>query len=158
MDMISGDMSHFVFKVIIRSDLTGISLNSQMLKILAEFDGQRNVGAIGEKIGLDIRAMTEAVSSLLKANVIAPVDTASGLLGGEFFKFLTDQLRLVIGPFAEMLIKDTVTSMGCEMTRFPKGRASELVGLLAPKISNEEKRGAFKQNLNKKILSEEAKS
>jgi hypothetical protein len=56
---------------------------------------------------------------------------------------------------AEVLIEDAVATLGCDRSQFPKHRAKELIGLLAPKIYREEKKSVFKQNLIKKILNEE---
>jgi hypothetical protein len=56
---------------------------------------------------------------------------------------------------AEVLIEDAVTSLGYDLSNFPKHRVHDLVELLARKVFREEKRVIFKQNLLKKISNEE---
>jgi len=154
-DVLSGDISHLIFKLAVIREGGEFTLDAQMFRFISEVDGKRTIGTIAKKMGIDVKAMREIIRRLLDLEVIVPVDGAFPMLKEEFFAYVTDQLSLAIGPMAELLIEDALATLGYDRNRFPIHRAEELVNLLAQKIYREEKRSVFKQNLIKKILNKE---
>jgi hypothetical protein len=154
-DIFSGDISPRVFKLAVRNEPGEITLDKQMLRIITELDGKKNVGTIARNIGMELREVKEIISRLLKNNIIALVDEPIPSLKGDFFVYLTDQLSAATGPMAEVLIEDAVASLGYDRSSFPKHQVQDLIELLARKIFREEKRATFKLNLFKKISNEE---
>jgi hypothetical protein len=155
LDISLADISPRVFKLVVRNEPGEVTLDKQMLRVIAELDGKKNVGSIARNIGIELGEIKEIISKLLKLNIIALVDEPIPSLKGDFFVYLTDQLSLATGPMAEVLIEDAVASLGYDLSSFPKHRVQDLVELLTRKIFREGKRAIFKQNLLKKILSEE---
>ena len=155
MDISSGDISPRVFQLVVRNEPGEVTLDKQMLRVITELDGKRNVGTIARNIGIELAEIKEIISRLLKHNIIALVDEPIPSLKGDFIDYLTDQLSLATGPMAEVLIEDAVASLGYDLSSFPKHRVHDLVEVLARKIFREEKRVIFKQNLFKKISNEE---
>ena len=155
MDTSSGDISPRVFQLVVRNEPGDVTLDKQMLRVITELDGKRNIGTIARNIGIELAEIKEIISRLLKHNIIALVDEPIPLLKGDFIDYLTDQLSLATGPMAEVLIEDAVASLGYDLSSFPKHRVHDLVELLARKVFREEKRVIFKQNLFKKISNEE---
>jgi len=153
--MLSGDISQRVFKLVVRNEPGEVTLDKQMLRIIGELDGKKNVGTIARNIGMELGEMKEIISRLLKHNIIALVEEPIQSLKGDFFVYLTDQLSVATGPMAEVLIGDAVASLGYDLSSFPRHQVQELIELLARKIFREEKRAIFKLNLFKKISSEE---
>ena len=153
--MLSGDISQRVFKLVVRNEPGEVTLDKQMLRIIGELDGKKNVGTIARNIGMELGEMKEIISRLLKHNIIALVEEPIQSLKGDFFVYLTDQLSVATGPMAEVLIGDAVASLGYDLSSFPRHQVQELIELLARKIFREEKRAVFKLNLFKKISSEE---
>ena len=153
--MLSGDISQRVFKLVVRNEPGEVTLDKQMLRIIGELDGKKNVGTIARNIGMELGEMKEIISRLLKHNIIALVEEPIQSLKGDFFVYLTDQLSAATGPMAEVLIEDAVASLGYDRSSFPKNQVQDLIELLARKIFREEKRGIFKLNLFKKISTEE---
>jgi hypothetical protein len=151
MDISSGDIFPFVFKRIVRKDLGEFSLDGNMLSVLMELNGTRNLGEIAKKSGLSMGVMRNLISRLLELKLIEPVDGAVSMLDDDFFGYLHGQLSLAIGPIAEVLIEDAVSDLGHQLALFPSHRAAELVDLLAREIQREEKMGIFKQNMVNKI-------
>ena len=155
MDTSSGDISPRVFQLVVRNEPGDVTLDKQMLRVITELDGKRNVGTIARNIGIELAEIKEIISRLLKHNIIALVDEPVPSLKRDFIDYLTDQLSLATGPMAEVLIEDAVASLGYDLSSLPKDRVHDLVELLARKIFREEKRVIFKQNLFKKISNEE---
>lgn len=155
MDAFSGDISPQVFKLVVRNEPGEVTLDTNMLRVISELDGRKNVGTIARNIGMELRELKEIISRLLKHNIIALVDKPIPSLKGDFFVYLADQLSMATGPMAEVLIEDAVASLGYDRSSFPKHQVQDLIELLARKIFREEKRAIFKLNLIKKISSEE---
>ena len=132
-----------------------VTLDKQMLRVITELDGKKNVGTIARNTGMELGAVKEIILKLLKNNIIALVDEPIPALKSDFFVYLTDQLAVATGPMAEVLIEDAVASLGYDRSSFPKRQVQDLIELLAHKIFREEKRAIFKLNLFKKISNEE---
>ncbi|MGA2463848.1 MAG: hypothetical protein ABSH06_05780 [Thermodesulfobacteriota bacterium] len=155
MDILLGDISHLIFKLVVINERGEFTLDNQMFRVISELDGKKTIGTIAQNMGIDVKTMKEITRRLLDIGVIVPTDDTIPMFKEEFFGYLTGQLSLAIGPMAEVLIEDAVATLGCDRSQFPKHRAKELIDLLAPKIYREEKKSVFKQNLTKKILNEE---
>ena len=155
MDIFSGDISPRVFQLVVKNEPGEVTLDKQMLRVIAELDGKKNVGTIARNIGMGLGEITEVISKLLKRNIVAPVENPIPSLKADFFVYLTDQLSLATGPMAEVLVEDAVASLGYDLSSFPKHRVQDLIELLSHKIFREEKRATFKLNLFKKISTEE---
>ncbi len=156
MDVFTGDISPRVFKLVVRNEPGEVTLDKQMLRIITELDGKRNVGTIARNIGMELGEIKEIISRLLKHNIIALVEEPIPSVKGDFFVYLMGQLSLATGPMAEVLIEDALASLGYDRSSFPKHQVQDLIELLARKIFREEKRAIFKLNLFKKISNEEA--
>ncbi len=155
MDILSGDISPRVFKLVVKNEPGEVTLDKQMLRVITELDGKKNVGTIARNIGMELGAVKEIISKLLKSDIVALVDEPIPSLKSDFFVYLTDQLSAATGPMAEVLIEDAVASLGYDRSSFPKHQVQDLIELLAHKIFREEKRAVFKLNLLKKISNEE---
>jgi len=140
---------------VVKNEPGEVTLDKQMLRVITELDGKKNVGTIARNTGMELGAVKEIILKLLKNNIIALVDEPIPALKSDFFVYLTDQLAVATGPMAEVLIEDAVASLGYDRSSFPKRQVQDLIELLAHKIFREEKRAIFKLNLFKKISNEE---
>jgi hypothetical protein len=151
MAAVSTELSDRVFK---RTDykMDGpFSLDAQMLNALMELDGKKTVGAVADKMGLDMNAMHRLIYRLVGIRLIEPVGAAVATVNGEFFDYLRHQLSTAVGPIAGILIEDGVNDIGHDLSRFPRKHAAELVELLSRDIQREDKRNQFKKNMLKYI-------
>jgi hypothetical protein len=139
---------------VVRNEPGEVSLDKQMLRVITELDGKKNVGTIARNTGMELGEIKEIISRLLKHNIIALVEEPIPTVKGDFFVYLMDQLSLATGPMAEVLIEDALASLGYDRSSFPKQQVQDLIELLARKIFREEKRQIFKLNLFKKISNE----
>ncbi len=151
MDISSGEISFMVFRRVTRDDAGEFSLDGQMLSVLMELDGKKNVAVVAKNAGLSMGIISRAVSKLLELNLIEPVEEAISRLDEDFFDYLKSQLALAIGPIAEVIIEDVVADLGHSLSQFPSYRAAELIDLISREIQRGEKRNSFKQNMLNKI-------
>jgi hypothetical protein len=152
MDILSGDIFLLVFRRVVRSNIGDFSLDSQMLDVLMELDGKKNLGSIAKKTEMRTGNLREAVSKLLKLNLIENVVEGAGIfLDNDFLGYLNKQLALAIGPVAEVIIEDAVSDLGCKMSQVPSHKIAELIDLLSREIHREEKKESFKLNMVKRI-------
>ncbi len=153
MDISSGNISSIIFRRVVRSDIGEFSLDSHMLGILMELDGEKSLGEVASNLGMNMGTIRSVVSKLLSLQLIEATGGAVKTLSGEFMDYLVDQLSLAIGPIADVILEDTVEDMGYTPGRFPAHQAAELVDILSREIRREEKKAEFKLNMVKKIKS-----
>ena len=152
MDILSGDIALWVFGRVMRSNIGDVSLDRQMLDVLMELDGKKNLGSIAKKTGMNTGNLREAVSKLLKLNLIENVVKGTGtFLDNDFLDYLNEQLALAIGPVAEIIIEDAVSDLGYRMSQIPSHKIAELIDLLSREIQREERKESFKLNMVKRI-------
>lgn len=151
MDLLSGNIADLIFRYITRDALGNITLDGKTISVLSELDGRKSLGMIANKQGMSMGTMREIISKMLQLNLVEHVEYAGLMLDEEFFDYLNDQLSLAVGPIAGLLIKDTVISLGCNLTRFPQAMAAELASNLASQIEDKEKRHEFQRNVFSKV-------
>jgi len=151
MAAVSSELSDRVFKRTNYKIEGEFSVDGQMLSALMELDGKKTVGAIADRMGLDMRAMHRLIFRLLEIKLIEPVVAAVPTVNGDFFEYLRHQLSTAVGPIAAILIEDGVNDIGHTLSRFPRKHAAELVELLSRDIQREDKRNQFKRNMLKYI-------
>ncbi|MDJ0830446.1 MAG: hypothetical protein QNI92_11375 [Desulfobacterales bacterium] len=151
MNFSSDELSTMVFRRVVRDDLGEFSLDSQMLSMLMELDGKRNLGVICQKIGIDLNASQTIINRLVELKLIETARADRRILDNSFFQYLKEQLILAIGPVAEIFIEDAVADLGYDLSNFPSDQAAELVDLLSREIQRDEKLAAFKRNMVNKI-------
>jgi transposase-like protein len=151
MDVTTGDLSALVFKRVPAQNIGEFSLDGRMLSVLMEVDGQQNVAAIAQKLGINMGTIRPVISALLDLKLIEAGEDALSVLDPEFLEVLRGELSLAVGPIAEVLIEDATADLGYTPERFPSHRAAELVDLLARQIRREDKMTSFKQNMVRMI-------
>ncbi len=147
----SGDISALVFKGSVKGDLDKFSLDNQMLQVLMEFDGKKNLASVSRSVNMNLDTLREVLARLQNFQLIEKVETTVPVLNDEFLDFLQNQLALALGPIAEILIEDELLEFGNNPQEVPFYRAAELVNLLARQIPRQEKKNAFQQVMAKKI-------
>jgi hypothetical protein len=149
MDLFSDDFSTTILKGSIKSDLGEFSLDSQMLRVLMELNGQKDLASVARSLEMKMGTLKEVILKLDKLKLIEK--KATPMLDNNFLDFLKNQLNMAVGPIAEYLIEDEIQELGGESNTIPIHRAAELVDLLAKQILRKEKRVAFQQAMIKKI-------
>lgn len=152
MDISSGDITLLIFRRVVRSNMGDVSMDGQMLDVLMELDGKKNLGSIAKKTGISAGNLRDAVSKLLKLNLIEHVAEGPGaFIDADFLNYMNEQLALAIGPVAEVIIEDAVADMGHRMSQIPTQKIAELIDLLSRDIQRDERKESFKLNMVKRI-------
>ena len=151
MDLSSAGISTMVFKRLLRDDLGDFSLDQKMLTVFMELDGQKNLGAVARKAGLNMSSMREVISKLLQLKLIEKVEEKILFLDNDFIEYLFGQFSLAVGPIAQVLIEDEIQDLGFTLSEFPTQRVAELVDRLSREIRRDEKKSEFKRNMINKI-------
>ena len=151
MDLSSAGISTMVFKRLLRDDLGDFSLDQKMLTVFMELDGQKNLGAVARKAGMNMSSMREVISKLMELKLIEKVEEKILYLDHDFIEYLSGQFSLAVGPIAQVLIEDEIRDLGFTVSQFPTQRVAELVDRLSREIRRDEKKSDFKRNMINKI-------
>ena len=151
MDLSSAGISTMVFKRLLRDDLGDFSLDQKMLTVFMELDGQKNLGAVARRAGLNMSSMREVISKLLQLELIEKVEEKISFLDNDFIEFLLGQFSLAVGPIAQVLVEDEIQDLGFTVSQFPAQRVAELVDRLSREIRRDNKKSDFKRNMINKI-------
>ena len=151
MDILSDDITSLVFKRAINVDSGNVSLDGQMLNVLSKLDGRKNLGMISQEIGVNMSAIRPVISKLVKLKLIDAVEDDIPVFDKEFFVFLTDQLSIITGPIAQVMVEDVIRDMAQDSSEIPMNRAAELIEMLSRQIPDEQKRTSFIQTMLERI-------
>lgn len=146
-DMTAGDISTLIFKRVVKENAGDITFDPRMLATFMELDGTKSLAVIAKSTGQKMSVLREAITKLLRLNLIEPVHSELSFLDRDFVGRLKKELSLVVGPLAEIVIEDAAGDLGHDLLRFPTQRAAELVELIGKEIKREEKRILFVQNM-----------
>lgn len=146
-----GNISALVFRGSVKGDIGEFSIDSQMLKVLMQLDGKKNIAAVTETCGLSLVEIKAVLTRLKMLDLIEPIENAIPTLSDDFLDYLSAQYSVALGPIAEVLIDDEIQELGEKNDRIPKHRAAELVNNLARQIPRDEKRVAFQQAMVRRI-------
>lgn len=147
----SGDISRLVLKRKVRADLGEVSLDSEMLQVLMELDGTKNLAQVARSLNMNMKHLRGILNKLQSLQIIEVAKDAMPTLGRDFFNTLSSELARAMGPIADVVIEDEISDMGEVKSSFPAHRAAELVDLLARQIIREERKVAFQQSMVKKL-------
>jgi hypothetical protein len=147
----SNPLTSKVFKIIIRDDQGEFSLNGEMLKVLIALDGEKNLAAVNQSLGMDLALLKDIITKLDKLQLVQEIKASPPVLNAEFMAFLKIQLSRAMGPIAHVIIEDEMQEFSDRTKQVPIHRAAELVDLLSRQIHREEKRMVFQQVMVKKI-------
>ena len=147
----SGNISSVVLKRVLSSDIGEVSLDSQMLNVLMQIDGIKNLGQVAQIIKVDMPTLKETLRKLDRLNLIQVDEATVPTLDQGFFDFLTKHLTIAMGPMAEILIEDEIQDLGINRNKIPTHLAAELVDTLAREIPRPEKKVEFQQTMLKKL-------
>lgn len=151
MEFFTKNISRLIFKEKIRQDTGKISMNIQMLNVLTQLDGTKDISTVARSLNMSMVALREVLHKLYDLNLIEVAEKFVPILDEEFFRHLETQLADLMGPIANVLIKDTIKKMGESEADFPSTRASEFLDLLASKIYTEGKREVFIKTMRAKL-------
>ncbi len=141
--LFSRDISRLVFRARIRRDMGRVSLSSGMIEVLRALDGTKDALAVSRLLGLSMTELRDILTRLSRLELIERVEGPREIVDRRYLQSLRGRLADVMGPMAEVLIRDEIAKMGEESDRFPRDRTTELIERLASKIFVESKKETF---------------
>jgi hypothetical protein len=151
MNVLAGDMAKLVLKRTVRADLGEVSLDSEMLQVMMELDGTKNLGQVAQSLNMNLKQLRLILNRLYKLHLCETAKEATPKLDKSFFNYLSAELARAMGPIADVVIEDEISEMGENQLKFPSHRAAELVDLLARQILREERKVVFQQVMVRKL-------
>lgn len=151
MNVFAGDMAKLILKRTVRADLGEVSLDSEMLRVLMELDGTKNLGQVARSLDMNMKQLKLVLDRLYKLHLCETAKEATLKLDRTFFSYLSAELSKAMGPIADVVIEDEIREMGESYSKFPAHRAAELVDVLARQILREERKVAFQQAMVRKL-------
>lgn len=148
---VRGNIASSVFRRSVTENLGEVSLDSRMLTLLMQLDGEKNTATLAGELGMTLSDIREVLVRLDRLGLIQEVVSQVPTLSGDFYPFLADQLSKAMGPMAEILLEDLLGEMALDRKSIPLTRAAELVDALAHEIPRNEKRVEFQQALLSKL-------
>jgi len=150
MDFFADNILNLFFKAKPVKMTGNFSLTPEMLAVLPELDGFKDVQTVAENTSITIRNLRAILDRLYKLNLIEKIEKVIPTLSPDFFSYLEAQLADAVGPIAKILIKDSIRYLGEDPHAIPDYRASELIDLIASKIYLKDKKEAFLKALKAK--------
>jgi len=148
------DIYPLIFKRTQKEQKSEFSIDIQMLGVLIEMDGKKNIGSIAKKTNMSLEEIRDILLKLTELGLIEPAeDDSITFLDRTFFDYLREQLLIAIGPFADILIEDVIDEIGYGITKFPSYRVNDLIGALSKEIRNVERQKIFMEKMKKLIQS-----
>ena len=148
----SRKMTDRVFRCSSGTNTSAHKNDLQTFNILLALDGKRTVGTIAREDFYDPDVLTAKLEEMLALGLIEPAIGPTGSLDPTFFDQLTDELTLLVGPVAGMLVKDTADTMGHTTANFPSGKIELLLSEIARFIQGEAKAADFQHRM--RVLAE----
>lgn len=140
-----------VFRLSSRDGTDDIVLKAAQWNLLIRISGKKTVGEIARELGMSEIETAKKLYGLLAAELIemaeAPVHFPRRTVGKTFFNTVQQELTLVMGPMAPVIIDDQVADMDERISAFPRDRAAELVEGISMEISDEGKRVDFQKKM-----------
>lgn len=147
MDRFSSELPQIVFKRSIHQDVSNVSMDNDMLAVLAEIDGERNVEQLSSDLNMHMNTMRDVLSRLADKGLISEVEQKVPLLSPKTLEAMKQYLVKAVGPMGEVLFDDIADELGLDSAEIPVNRASELVESLAEEIPDEATKQTFKNRL-----------
>jgi hypothetical protein len=147
----NGSVARLVFKHVVRGNLGELSLDGQMLSVLMNLDGKKDLGQVGLELNIDLIAIRPIIAKLLYFKLIKKIEVIPDVVDQDFISYLISQLSVAVGPIGKIIIEDELDDLGFHGKNFPVLRAAELVNLLSQEIHREDQRIEFKRAMLRKI-------
>jgi DNA repair exonuclease SbcCD ATPase subunit len=130
--------------------IKGMSSFFKQTEALAIVEVQ-NVGTVASDQPLNRDGEQAAASQREEAEAVVDVaDAAPETLAPDFFDRATRELAEILGPFASIIVRDHVISLGESVENFPRTRVTELVKVLSEEITDEKLKLRFRERLGEK--------
>jgi hypothetical protein len=141
------EIKDMVFRRSHGTELSTYKNDLQTFNILLALDGKRTVATIAKEDFYELDMLSAKIEQMLAKGLIESATGMAGNLDQAFFNQLTGELTLMVGPVAGMLVKDNVSKLGHEVSRFPSAKVDALLEALAKFIQDRAKAADFQKRM-----------
>jgi len=154
-DMFSSSFSRLIFRHT-RMDFDGERLfNMHILKVLFAIDGKSTVLDISKKLNINENSIKEVIDYIHQLGLIEIIPNEDENLSFEFINFLYNEFMNVVGPIANLVIKEVIEDMGFDKTSFPKNMVAELIQSLTLECDDSSEKNHFIKVMMEKIMNDD---
>jgi chromosome segregation ATPase len=115
---------------------------------LAAIEGQSSSALAAREPSNGANAKSAAASFTLKVAEITSNDQTNvpqQTVASDFFDLMSQELKMILGPQAAIIVGEHVAALGESTQKFPKARLAELLEILSKEIVNEPLRISFRK-------------
>jgi len=138
------------------------SISGDQWKVLALCDGSKRVSDIAASLHWDIFKTSKTIFQMVQAGLLErtgeileeqkPVQKK--IVNGNFFPFVENELKKLMGPIAPIIIDDIVAEIGESKESFPQEMVDKFLESIVAEIPDMSKKAEFTKAVHKTIINE----
>ena len=145
------DFPRLYFRKVINDEMGQVALDADMMRLLMVIDENKNLAQVIKETGMKLANLEAALSRLVNVGLIERIEKSVACLNSGFMEELQDNLKMSVGPMADLLIEDVLDDMGLTEEEIPVYLGAELIHNLARQIPRDEKRIQFQKAMLARI-------
>jgi hypothetical protein len=144
-----------VFRIPVNGCPDNRSVQANQWKVLALCNGMRSVSDIAETLGWQLFETSQTLCGMVRDGLLEKAAEKRGgepekmrrTVNGNFFPFIENELRKVMGPIAPIVIDDKLAEFGQSREAFPEDRLPPFVQAIGEEITDTSKRALFTRQM-----------
>lgn len=150
------------FRIAMHDGSEDRSLSGDQWKVLALCDGSKRVSDIAASLHWDIFKTSKTIFQMIQAGLLERAGEVleeqkavqKKTVNGNFFPFVENELKKLMGPIAPIIIDDIVDEIGESKESFPQEMVDKLVESIVAEIPDMTKRAEFTKAVHNTIINE----
>lgn len=151
-----------VFRIAIQGSPEDRSIHGDQWKVLALCNGSKRVSEIADTLKWDIFKTSQTIFQMAQDGLLEragelleeqkPVQKKN--VNGNFFPYVENELKKLMGPIAPIIIDDIITELGESKESFPQEMVDKLLESIVAEIPDIAKRAEFNKTMHNAFTSE----
>lgn len=151
--------SSAVFQIPVDGTPEDKNITSLQWKVLALCNGQRAVYEIAENLKWPIFETSKIIYQMVQNELLEKMQDKAvekkikirKTVNGNFFPFVENELRKIMGPMAPIIIEDKLAEFGETRDAFPEDQLSPFLQSMSDEISDKTKKAVFNKSMTEFI-------
>lgn len=151
-----------MFHIAMQDNTEDRSITGDQWKVLALCDGSKRVSDIAASLHWDIFKTSKTISQMVKAGLLERVGEVleeqkpvqKKTVNGNFFPFVENELKKIMGPIAPIIIDDIVAEINESKESFPQEMVDKLLESIVAEIPDMTKRAEFTKAVHNTLTNE----
>lgn len=151
-----------VFRIAMQGHTEDKSIHGDQWQILALCNGSKRVSEIADALKWDIFKISKTIFQMVQEGLLErageliedqkPVQKKN--VNGNFFPYVENELKKLMGPIAPIIIDDIITDIGESRESFPQEMVDKLLESIVAEIPDMAKRVEFQKAMNNALTNE----